>query len=86
MGCNLVADPCALTLGKAAGRCFRGRSRLFQGQRAAHVGGQLPNTDRIGDRSLALPSHSFIEEDEVRFVVGTLKDAATNVGAGAAIY
>ncbi|GAA5172029.1 DegT/DnrJ/EryC1/StrS family aminotransferase [Viridibacterium curvum] len=49
------------------------------------VGG-LSNTERIADRSLALPFHGFIAEEEVRFVVGTLKDAATNVGAGVPIY
>ncbi|MDO6385316.1 DegT/DnrJ/EryC1/StrS aminotransferase family protein [Uliginosibacterium sp. 31-12] len=48
--------------------------------------GQLSNTERIADRSLALPFHSFLDEDEIRFVVGTLKDAATNVGAGVPIY
>ena len=37
------------------------------------------NTDRIADRSLALPFHGFIEQDEVRFVVKTLKDAADKV-------
>lgn len=48
--------------------------------------GQLTNTERISDRSLALPFHCFMSEDEVRFVVSTLKDAATNVGAGIPIY
>ena len=48
--------------------------------------GQLSNCERIADRSLALPFHGFISEDEVRFIVGTLKDAATNIGAGVPIY
>jgi perosamine synthetase len=48
--------------------------------------GQLPNTERIGDRSLALPFHVHLEEEEVHFIVKTLKDASVNVGAGAAIY
>lgn len=48
--------------------------------------GGLSNTERIADRALALPFHGFLDEDEVRFVVGTLKDAATNVGAGVPIY
>jgi perosamine synthetase len=46
----------------------------------------LPLAERIGDRALALPFHAHLDEDEIRFLVGTLKDAATNVGAGAAIY
>lgn len=48
--------------------------------------GCLPNTERIADRSLALPLHGGLDEDLVRFIVGTLKDAATNVGAGVPIY
>lgn len=48
--------------------------------------GCLKNTERIGDRSLALPFHSQLGPDEVKFLVKTLKDACTNVGAGAAIY
>jgi dTDP-4-amino-4,6-dideoxygalactose transaminase len=46
----------------------------------------LPNTQRIADRALALPFHGFLTQDEVRFIVGTLKDTATNVGAGVPIY
>jgi perosamine synthetase len=48
--------------------------------------GTLPDTERIGDRALALPLHTLLDEDQVRYIVKTLKDTATNVGAGAAIY
>lgn len=48
--------------------------------------GLLPNTERIGDRSLTLPFHTHLEEDEVTYIVKTLKEASVNVGAGAAIY
>ncbi|HEY0202189.1 MAG TPA: DegT/DnrJ/EryC1/StrS family aminotransferase [Burkholderiaceae bacterium] len=48
--------------------------------------GLLPDTDRIGDRALALPLHTQLDADQVKFIVKTLKDTATNVGAGAAIY
>jgi perosamine synthetase len=48
--------------------------------------GALPNTERIGDRSLVLPFHGHLDADHVRFIVKTLKDASVNVGAGAAIY
>jgi perosamine synthetase len=48
--------------------------------------GCLKNTERIGDRSLALPFYGQLGADEVKFLVKTLKDACTNVGAGAAIY
>ena len=48
--------------------------------------GQLPDTERIGDRSLALPLHAHLDEEQVKFIVRSLKDASVNVGAGAAIY
>ncbi len=48
--------------------------------------GLLPDTDRIGDRALALPLHTLLDADQVKYIVKTLKDTATNVGAGAAIY
>jgi len=48
--------------------------------------GQLPDTERIGDRALALPLHAHLDEDQVKFIVKSLKDASVNVGAGAAIY
>ncbi len=48
--------------------------------------GQLPDTERIGDRALALPLHGHLDQDQVRFIVKSLKDASVNVGAGAAIY
>jgi len=58
----------------------------FHYQQAGWRRGQLPLAERIGDRALALPFHANLDEDEIRFIVATLKDAATNVGAGAAIY
>ncbi len=51
-----------------------------------HQRGVLPDTDRIGDRALALPLHTGLDADQVKYIVKTLKDTATNVGAGAAIY
>lgn len=48
--------------------------------------GVLPDTDRIGDRALALPLHTGLDAPQVKYIVKTLKDTATNVGAGAAIY
>jgi len=58
----------------------------FHYQQLGWKRGSLSNTDRISDRALALPFHAGIDPDEVRFIVKTLKDACTNVGAGAAIY
>lgn len=58
----------------------------FHYQQLGFKRGLLINTDRIADRALALPFHGGMEEDVVKFVVKSLKDACTNVGAGAAIY
>lgn len=58
----------------------------FHYQQLGMARGQLPLTERIGDRSIALPLHSGLAENQVRFIVKTLKDASVNVGAGAAIY
>ncbi|MBP2226784.1 dTDP-4-amino-4,6-dideoxygalactose transaminase [Azospirillum agricola] len=45
-----------------------------------------PVCTKTADRVLALPLHHGITEDQVRFIVDTLKDASVNTGAGAAIY
>ncbi len=47
--------------------------------------GSLPDTERIDDRALALPLQRQREKHDVKYIVKTLKDAATNVGASAAI-
>jgi len=43
-------------------------------------------TEKISDRSLALPFHGGLSDGEVEFIVTTAKDSSINVGAGAAIY
>jgi dTDP-4-amino-4,6-dideoxygalactose transaminase len=43
-------------------------------------------TEKIADRAVALPFHAHLTEDQIAFVVGTMKDASINVGAGTAIY
>lgn len=43
-------------------------------------------TEKVADRSIALPFHAHITENQVEFIVQTAKDASINVGAGAAIY
>jgi perosamine synthetase len=45
-----------------------------------------PVCQKTADRALALPLHHKITEEEIGFVVDTLKDATVNTGAGAAIY
>lgn len=43
-------------------------------------------TEKLAERAVALPFHAHLTEDQVAFIVGTMKDASINVGAGAAIY
>lgn len=43
-------------------------------------------TEKLADRALALPFHGHLTDEQVAFVVGTMKDASINVGAGSAIY
>jgi perosamine synthetase len=48
--------------------------------------GDLFVTEKVGERAVALPLHPHLSEHQVAFIVGTIKDASVNVGAGAAIY
>ncbi|QSR86348.1 aminotransferase class I/II-fold pyridoxal phosphate-dependent enzyme [Candidatus Methylacidiphilum infernorum] len=48
--------------------------------------GMLPITERVADRTIALPFHGQLSFEEVEFIVKNLKEASLNVGAGAAIY
>lgn len=48
--------------------------------------GDLFVTEKVADRAVALPFHAHLSEEQVAFIVGTMKDASINVGAGAAIY
>ncbi|WP_238123407.1 MULTISPECIES: DegT/DnrJ/EryC1/StrS family aminotransferase [unclassified Xanthobacter] len=43
-------------------------------------------TEKVADRAIALPFHTHLTEDEIEFIVATMKDASINVGAGSAIY
>jgi dTDP-4-amino-4,6-dideoxygalactose transaminase len=43
-------------------------------------------TEKVADRAVALPFHSHLTEDQIEFIVATMKDASINVGAGSAIY
>jgi dTDP-4-amino-4,6-dideoxygalactose transaminase len=43
-------------------------------------------TEKVADRAVALPFHTHLNQDQVEFIVGTMKDASVNVGAGAAIF
>ena len=42
--------------------------------------------EKVSDRAVALPFHTHLTEEQVAFIIGTMKDASINVGAGTAIY
>jgi dTDP-4-amino-4,6-dideoxygalactose transaminase len=48
--------------------------------------GDLLVTEKVADRAIALPFHTHLTEDQIAFIVATMKDASINVGAGSAIY
>jgi perosamine synthetase len=48
--------------------------------------GDLFVTEKVADRAVALPFHAHLMEEQIAFIVGTMKDASINVGAGTAIY
>ncbi|MGA9601024.1 MAG: DegT/DnrJ/EryC1/StrS family aminotransferase [Methylocystis sp.] len=48
--------------------------------------GDLFVTEKVAERAVALPLHAHLTEHQVAFIVGTIKDASVNIGAGAAIY
>ncbi|MGO9547160.1 MAG: DegT/DnrJ/EryC1/StrS family aminotransferase [Rhodomicrobium sp.] len=51
-----------------------------------HRRGELFVTEKVADRAIALPFHPHLTETQIAFIVGTMKDASINVGAGTAIY
>jgi len=42
-------------------------------------------TEKVADRAVALPFHAHLTEDQIAFIVGSMKDASINIGAGAEI-
>jgi len=48
--------------------------------------GELFVTEKVADRAIALPFHPHLTETQIAYIVGTMKDASINVGAGTAIY
>lgn len=42
--------------------------------------------EKVADRAMALPFHTHLTDDQIAFIVATMKDASINVGAGSAIY
>jgi perosamine synthetase len=60
------------------------RQRFYLDQAPAEK--KLFVTEKVADRAIALPFHAHLTEDQIAFIVTTMKDSSVNVGAGAAIY
>ncbi len=92
LGKRFTASACAEIIEDLATECIESAmfcQPLHQQHHYRALGwarGALPLAERIADRALALPLHAGIGPEHVEFIVKTLKDSATNVGAGAAIY
>ena len=48
--------------------------------------GMAPVAEKLAERAIALPLHPGMTPEEAAAIVERFKEAATNVGAGAAIY
>jgi dTDP-4-amino-4,6-dideoxygalactose transaminase len=83
--CAQIVDDLATEAIESVMYCQALHQQFFYVQQG-NARGQLPLTERIADRALALPLHGGLEPGHVEFIVQTLKDSSVNVGAGAAIY
>jgi hypothetical protein len=55
-------------------------------KKQGHRKGDCFIVEKNGERSIVLPFHGGLTQEEVSFIVATVKDASVNVGAGSAIY
>ncbi|HMN83778.1 MAG TPA: DegT/DnrJ/EryC1/StrS family aminotransferase [Burkholderiaceae bacterium] len=83
--CAQIIDDLAVEAIEAAMYC-QPLHQQHHYQRRGWARGRFALVERIADRAIALPFHAGLTEDQVRFIVKTMKDASVNVGAGAAIY
>ncbi|MGV8891568.1 MAG: DegT/DnrJ/EryC1/StrS family aminotransferase [Burkholderiaceae bacterium] len=82
---NQIVDDLATEEVEAAAYCNPLHVQFFYNS-LGHKKGDLYLTEKVSDRSLALPFHAHLSDDEVQFIVEVAKDSSINVGAGAAIY
>lgn len=84
-GRNQIVDDLATEQVEVLAYCNPLHLQYFYGT-LGHKKGDLFVTEKVADRSLALPFHAHLDSDTVHFIVTTTKDSSINVGAGAAIY
>jgi dTDP-4-amino-4,6-dideoxygalactose transaminase len=83
--CNDILEDLETELIEAVMYCMPMHQQFHYAQQGWKRG-DLPLTERIADRALALPLHTHLLPGHIKFIVKTLKDSSINVGAGAAIY
>jgi len=83
--CDQIIEDMAQEMVEVVMYCQPLHQQFFY-QQLGWARGQLPLTERIADRAIALPFHGHLQPDHVKFIVATMKDSSLNVGAGAAIY
>lgn len=82
---NQIVDDLATAEIEVAAYCNPLHLNYFYGT-LGYKKGNLFVTEKVADRSLALPFHGHLDGDTIEFIVTTTKDSSINVGAGAAIY
>ncbi len=82
---NQIVDDLATAEIEVAAYCNPLHLNYFYGT-LGYKKGNLFVTEKVADRSLALPFHGHLYDDTIEFIVTTTKDSSINVGAGAAIY
>jgi len=82
---DAIVDDLAVELVEAVGYCNPLHLQRYYVD-AGYRRGKLPVTEKVADRAVALPFHCHLTDDQIEFIVATMKDASVNVGAGAAIY
>lgn len=82
---NQIVDDMHTAEVEAAAYCNPLHLNYFYGT-LGYKKGDLFVTEKVSDRSLALPFHGHLYDDTIEFIVTTAKDSSVNVGAGAAIY
>lgn len=82
---NQIVEDMATEKVEAAAYCNPMHTQFHYG-RLGFKRGDFLVTEKIADRSIALPFHGHLTDEEVMFIVSTAKDSSINIGAGAAIY
>lgn len=82
---NRIVEDMATERVEAAAYC-NPMHQQFHYTQLGYKRGDFFVTEKIADRSIALPFHGHLSDEEVMFIVASAKDSSINIGAGSAIY